>query len=63
MAERQFKFEVYVDYEDGEPESEPATGTQKEIKQFILDALKEHRKGHELDDYLFYTQVVSKRAS
>ena len=62
MAEKQFKFEVYIDYEDGEPESDPMMGTQKEIKQYILDALKAHHEGHELEDYLFHMQVVPKRA-
>jgi hypothetical protein len=62
MAEKQFKFEVFIDYEDGNEESEPMMGTQKEIKKYILDALEAHRKGHELEDYLFYMQVVSKRS-
>ena len=62
MSERQFKFEVFMDYEDGNKEREPMMGTQKEIKQYILDALESHRKGHELEDYLLYMQVVSKRS-
>ena len=36
MAEKQFKFEVYIDYEDGNEESEPMMGTQKEIKKYII---------------------------
>lgn len=64
MSEKQFKFEVYVDYCDGDGNimDEPMMGTQKEIKRYIQDALKAHLSGHELEEYLSYIQVVSKRS-
>ena len=62
MAQKQFKFEVFIDYEDRDKDSEPMMGTQKEIKRYILDALEAYRGGHELEEYLFYMQVVSKRS-
>ena len=65
MSEKQFKFEVYVDYWDGDGNitGEPMMGTQKEIKRYIQDALKAHLSGHELEEYLPYIQVVSKRSN
>ena len=54
----QYKFEVYVDYEDGEPEATPQRGTKKIIQKYIQDALEDYRKNHELgEDYIGYMQV------
>jgi len=56
----QYKFEVYVDYEDGERQATPQRGTKKIIQKYIQDALEAYRKNHELgEDYIGYMQVRS----
>ena len=63
MSYFQYKFEVYIDYEDGEPEYAPGKGTKKRILKYIKAALEAHKENYDFvefdENYLGYIQVKS----